>query len=229
MPYKNLLFDLDRTLWDFESNTIETLRDIYDQFQLRLHFESFHHFYTTYRSINEKQWELYRNNRISKDTLRKSRFFLTLKEVGYEDNELADEIGTIYIEKTPLKTKIFPHTHESLTYLKPKYRLFILTNGFKEVQHKKLTGTHLDQYFEAVITSEDAGHQKPHLEFFTYVFDTLKIEPSESIMIGDALKVDIIGARNAGVDTVFFNPEDSVHKEIVTFEIQSLKELIHIF
>ncbi len=228
MKYRNVFFDLDRTLWDFEKNTEETLHDLYDSLALKIYFPSFREFYTTYRRINDNQWELYRQDKISKDFLSTSRFYLTLKEAGAENFRLAGEIGTKYINDTPLKTGIFPHTHEMLEYLKDKYDLYILTNGFKDVQHSKVERSDLKQYFKEVITSEDCGHMKPSPLFFSYVIDKLKIQPSESIMIGDDIKVDIEGAANAGMDTIFFNSDEIKHTAHPTFEIKSLDQIMDI-
>lgn len=226
MRYPYLFFDLDRTLWDFEKNTEETLQEIYQSHSLNLYFSSFFDFRTIYRQINEKQWDLYRQGAITKDFLRGNRFHLTLKEAGVDNPALADEIGTEYIETTPNKTALYPHTHEILKYLSDKkYEMYILTNGFREVQHTKVERCHLTPYFRSVITSEDAGFMKPDIRFFTYVLGRLNLKASECLMIGDDLKVDILGAMNAGIDAVFFNHDTPSHKEKPTFEITSLDQL----
>jgi putative hydrolase of the HAD superfamily len=225
MKYSHVFFDLDRTLWDFEKNTEETLREIYDRHFLRLYFTSFFDFHSQYKAINEKQWDLYRQGKITKDFLRANRFYLTLKEAGVDDLQLADRIGTDYIELTPGKTALYPHSHEILSLLKEKYKLYILTNGFREVQHAKVTGCKLTPYFKEVITSEDAGFMKPDIRFFSYVLNKLKVMPENCIMIGDDLKVDIMGAQNAGIDSIYFNHDSHPHSEKPTFEIRSLDQI----
>jgi putative hydrolase of the HAD superfamily len=225
MKYKNVFFDLDRTLWDFEKNTIETLKNIFDSLSLRIYFPSFHEFYITYRKINETQWELYRQGKITKEFLTTNRFYLTLKEAGADNIKLAEEIGIKYVEETPLRTALFPHTHEVLAYLKEKYDLYILTNGFRQVQDSKVERCNLTPYFKEIIASEDCGHMKPSQLFFGYVIDKLKVLPSESIMIGDDLKVDIEGAAQAGIDTIFFNSDEIKHSAHPTFEIKSLDQI----
>lgn len=228
MKYKYLFFDLDRTLWDFEKNTIETLQEIYTDYSLKLYFDSFHEFHSTYRQINEQLWEKYRNKEISKDELRDERFYLTLKEKGYQDKSLSQKIGIDYINKTPNKTALFPNTHEVLTELSKKYTMYVLTNGFKEVQIKKVNNCNLTPYFKEIFTSEDAGVQKPNAQFFRFVLDTINAQVNEAIMIGDDLKVDILGAQNVNMDTIFFNTNNQNHNEKPTYEIFSLKELLEI-
>lgn len=228
--YKHLYFDLDRTLWDFETNSKETFRDIFKKYDLDKVFGDFDTFYLTYRKHNEQLWKQYREAKITKEKLRSHRFYLTLQEYGIEDDELAKKIGTDYITMSPQKTTLFPHTHETLAYLKNKgYNMYIITNGFEEVQHTKLRNCDLEKYFSHIITSEMAGCQKPKKEIFEYALSSVNAKKAESIMIGDDLEVDIKGAKGIGMDQVHFNFVKQEHNFPATYKIECLKELEEIF
>ena len=103
--------------------------------------------------------------------------------------------------------------------------MYIITNGFDEIQGTKLTSAGIEKYFKDVITSEKAGHKKPAKEIFNYTLQLNGYQPDEAIMIGDNLLTDIAGARNASIDTVFYNANKIEHNTKVTHEITSLKEL----
>jgi len=225
MHYKSVFFDLDRTLWDFESNARDTFIEMYDKHHLNVIFPDFDTFHKTYRRINKKLWEQYRNGTIEKEVLKYKRFQLTLEEFGYQDETLAKKLGEDYVTLSSNKTKLFPDTHSTLTYLKNKYNLYIITNGFHEVQFKKIKNCNLEKYFQKIITSEQAGIQKPHIDIFHFALEEANTEPQKSIMVGDDFEGDIKGAKSAGIDQVFFNPNYQSHQEECTYEIHALKEL----
>ncbi len=227
--YKYIYFDLDRTLWDFETNSKQTLNEIYQDFKLNEHFPSFEMFYKTYYQINDKLWDLYRRGRIKKEKLRTERFFLTLKTVNLIDSKLTSKIDEYYINESPQKTNLFPYSIEILSYLKSKdYILAILTNGFKEVQNKKLKNCNIDHYFSKIISSEDVGYQKPRPEIFHYAISSLNAKKSQSIMIGDDFENDILGACNYGIDTIFVNFNKLKKNNVPKYEVYSLKEIENI-
>ncbi|MEE4198788.1 MAG: YjjG family noncanonical pyrimidine nucleotidase [Bacteroidales bacterium] len=226
--YKNIYFDLDRTLWDFDSNAQETFRDIYEKHDLEKIFNTFDNFYTTYVKHNERLWKIYRDGKIKKTVLAFKRFDLTLEEYGVKNEELAKIIGQDYIEISPTKKRLFPGTYETLDYLKDKYNLYIITNGFNEVQFTKLKNSKLQNYFKKVFTSENAGAQKPNARIFEHALKTVNARKKESVMVGDDLDSDILGAKKFGLDQVYFNPDHKEHSEEITHEISSLKELMEI-
>ena len=223
--YKHIYFDLDRTIWDFDQNAQETFLEIYAKYGLEKIFKNFENFYNTYVRHNEQLWRDYREGKIKKVLLSYKRFSLTLEEFGVNDEELAKKIAYDYITISPTKKRLFPFAHETLEYLHKKYKLYIITNGFNEVQFTKLKNSELDKYFYKVFTSEDAGAQKPNPLIFENAIKSVNARKKESIMIGDDLEADILGAKRFGLDQVFFNPEGKNHKEEITHEIASLKEL----
>ena len=226
--YKHLFFDLDRTLWDFERNSEITLRQIFDQRNLNSIFPDFDHFIKTYKVHNEHLWDLYKERKIKKDELRNKRFLLTLQDFGVNNTKLAEKIGDDYVDISPTQTILFPDTKTVLDYLKEKYELHIITNGFVEVQYKKLRNCGLEPYFKRVTTSEEAKASKPKKEIFQVALKSVNAKKTESLMIGDDLQNDILGAKKFGIDQVYFNPEHKLHQEKITFEIDKLKILTQI-
>ena len=224
--YKHIFFDLDRTLWDFDSNSREALSEIYDKFNLcDLGIENQDAFISQYIVVNEKMWDAYRKGSLSKETLRSERFLNTLRLFDIDQEELASEIGDYYIWASPRKTGLFPGTKEVLSYLKKKYPLHIITNGFDEVQHLKLAHSGLSSFFEEIITSEYCNAKKPNPKIFHYALEKAGALASESIMIGDDIPVDLHGAKQVGIDTVYFNPNYLTHDEKMTYEVNHLREL----
>ncbi len=150
---------------------------------------------------------------------------MTLNDLGNFDNILAENLSKDYIRMSPLKTNLFPDTIEVLSYLRKKYILHIITNGFSEIQGVKIKNSVLDVYFETMITSEEADVRKPDKLIFEYSLNKTGAKAEESIMVGDDLIVDILGAKAAGMDQVYFNYNNNKHNESITYEIISLKKL----
>jgi len=226
--YKHVFFDLDRTLWDFDQNMIDALRDIFFDFNLDTIFPDIKTFIATFTKNNDYLWEKYRLGELKKDVLRYKRFDLTLRDYGVNEPLIAKRIGEEYIRITPLKTALVPNTREVLEYLKPKYKLHIITNGFDEVQFPKLEKCHIANYFDKVVTSETSGFHKPCPEAFGYSLSSVNAKKEESIMIGDDLEIDIVGAKKFGIDQIYFNPQNTSHKTRPTHEIHNLLEIIKI-
>ena len=225
--YKHIFFDLDRTLWDFEKNSNEVLLELYQHYDLvnKVNVDS-KEFIEKYKFYNEKLWNLYRQNKIEKDVLRDERFKITLKEFGVLNSELAINLGKDYVAYCPKKTNLYSYTHTTLKYLIRKYKLHIITNGFEEVQMQKLENSNLINYFEQIITSEQVGFKKPSKQIFKFSMLKACAKPSNSLMIGDDLNADILGAKNFGMDQVFFNPLKYEHSDSeITYEINCLSEL----
>ncbi len=227
MPkYTHIFFDLDHTLWDFDKNSLETFSDLFLKYNLeKLLNCNFNTFFKAYKIINDNLWDLYRKGEIKKDYLSVQRFFLSLNEFGNNDKLLAETLSKEYVKLSPLKKNLFPYSIEVLEFLNKKYKLHIITNGFLEIQTVKIKNSGLDIYFESMITSEEAGAQKPNARIFEYSLNKTGAKVEESLMIGDDLKVDILGSKAFGMDQVYFNYHNNVHSEEVTYEIKSLLEL----
>ncbi|MDP4274406.1 MAG: YjjG family noncanonical pyrimidine nucleotidase [Bacteroidota bacterium] len=224
--YKNIYFDLDRTLWDYESNARITLNDIYDGLGFDKEISEFDLFYRTFQKHNEQLWAAYARGDIKKPVLCTKRFELTLAEFGLKNDALTEKISEDYIRQIPNHKNLLPYAYEILTYLKEKkYRLFILTNGFNETQFSKIRNSHIEGFFEKIITSDIAKSQKPNSGIFEYALNSVNAKKSESLMVGDDFNADIVGSHNFGIDQVFYNQKDQQFKPIFTYEISSLREL----
>ena len=229
LKYKHLFFDLDRTLWDFDAAAEVAFERIYEQYNLKsLGIPSAHKFHEVYHPLNEQLWVLYRADQITKDELNRTRFLKPLEHYGIHDTELADHLSEDYVYWSPRIVRLVPGTIELLNYLKPKYHLHLITNGFQEVQHTKLSGSGLEPYFETLTVSEEVGVKKPNPEIFMYALQKAHASAEESLVIGDEMAVDIDGARGAGIDQVFFNPTGETVEGERTFEVKSLLEIMEI-
>lgn len=224
--YRHLFFDLDRTLWDFDAAAEVAFEKIYEQYHLKdLGIPSAHEFHEVYHPLNEKLWELYRADQITKEELNRTRFMKPLEHYGIHDEALADHLSEDYVYWSPRIVRLVPGTMELLDYLKPKYHLHLITNGFEEVQHTKLSGSGLEPYFETLTVSEEVGVKKPNPEIFHYALKKAGATPEESLMIGDEMAVDIDGARAAGMDQLLFNASGQPVLGKRTYEVNKWIEI----
>jgi len=229
--YRHLFFDLDHTLWDFEANARVTLLQLYQNMDLAQRgINDFDVFHKNYLAHNEKLWERYRNGYIKQEELRVKRMWLALLDFKIADELLAKELSMQFLDLLPTRTILFPHAIEILEYLvKKNYELHLITNGFEKTQHSKLKYSGLDKYFKEVITSEGSSSLKPNKEIFDFAFKKTGAKPHESIMLGDSIDVDILGAMNAGIDQVFINHLNIDIAIKPTYVVRSLRELEEIF
>lgn len=225
--YEHLFFDLDHTLWDFDTNSREALKEIFFTYRLDTYgIPSFEKFHQVYLPINSQYWAKYHQELITKEQLRVGRFYETLRILRVNDPTLPDKLATAYIELSPYKNALFANTFEVLDYLREKYKLHIITNGFVEVQDIKVEYSGLAKYFENVFISERVGYKKPDKGMFLHALEVAGTTADRALMIGDNMQTDIIGARLAGIDQVFFNPTNNRVTEQPTYHIKELKELL---
>ena len=231
MRYRHLFFDLDHTLWDFETNAKQTLATLYETHQLNEKGVSgFDAFFERYSYHNERLWDRYTKGFIKQEELRWKRMWLALLDFKLADEKLSKQLSVEFLEHLPSRRALFPYTIEILQYLRDKqYKMHLVTNGFESVQHSKLKYSGLLPYFEAVITSEASNSLKPNKEIFDYALKTAGATVEESIMIGDNQDADIQGGINAGLDTVFVNHLGVTPHVQATYEVRHLKELENIF
>jgi putative hydrolase of the HAD superfamily len=226
MKCKTLFIDLDDTLWDTYHNNKECLKEIYTDYGFDRYFGSFEAFYDYYMPHNLRLWEQYRNHEIDRQTLITERFRYVLRVKGIADKEPALQLNHDFLERTTTKTRLIPGAIDLLEYLRPSYKMYILSNGFREVQFRKLTHSGLAAYFSRMLLSEDANIQKPHKEIFDYALINTNSRRSETLMIGDSWEADVVGARNAGIAQLWFNPEGLPAKGFTpTYTVRSLAEI----
>lgn len=227
MKYKHLFFDLDHTLWDFDANARMTLQQLHIDLHLpEKGIHDFDRFHKNYLAHNERLWAQYRTGHIRQDELRLKRMWLSLLDFGIDDEELARQMGELFLQLLPTRTILFPDTIEVLQYLQKKgYGLHLITNGFEQTQHGKLQSSGLAPFFKVVVTSECSNSLKPQREIFDFALNKTGAVAEESLMIGDSLDVDVAGALNAGIDAVHVNYNHTIQDIQPTYTIYQLKEL----
>ena len=229
MMYKSLFIDLDDTLWDTYHNNKECLKELYADYRFDRHYASFEAFFDCYMPHNNRLWEQYRNNEIDRQTLIVERFRYVLSPLDMEDVGTILKINNDFLQRTTTKTRLIPGSIELLEYLRPSYRMFIVSNGFREVQFKKLSNSGLAPYFDRMVLSEDAHSQKPHKKIFDFALKNTNSRRVETLMIGDSWEADIVGGRNANIDQLWLNPANLPAKDFTpTFTVKSLAEIKNI-
>ena len=226
MLIKSIFFDLDHTLWDFEKNSELSFKKIFKKYTITINFEKF---IEAYIPINFKYWKLYRNGEISKEFLRYNRLKEVFNLFDYEiDDKIINNISHDYIEFLPENNKLMDGAIEILEYLKPKYRLFIITNGFREVQDKKLKNSKIKHYFEAIYDSESVGVKKPDPKIFEHALKDSGSHPQESLMVGDNYEADVLGAKKLRINTLHFvaHGEEIHNKNETIFKLIELKSIL---
>jgi putative hydrolase of the HAD superfamily len=224
MKYKHLFFDLDGTLWDIHRNAKITLQSMWKQFDCNP--DLWEDFYKAYLHHNHRVWAMYRQGTMTKEELRTARFSRSMDDIGIKYSaELLENFAAAFVDQCPRQPHLIPGALELLNYLKGRYVMHIITNGFKEIQGIKMDGSGLTPFFVHNINSEDVGVRKPNPRIFEYAFDLAGTNAGESLMIGDDWEADIIGAKNIGMDQVYLKLNNQRHNVHPTFTITSLTEL----
>jgi len=227
MKIQHVFFDLDHTLWDFEKNSDLTFQKVFKINNLQIDLNSF---LEIYKPLNLNFWKRYREEKVTKSELRYGRLKETFDAINFEvSDELINLIADQYITHLADFNFLFDGTCEILDYLKKNYKLHIITNGFEEIQTKKMINSNIYHYFEKVITSESVGVKKPNPKVFNYALQMVKATPNECIMIGDNLEADIQGAINCGIKAIHYNSENSnsIPKNITSiYNLLDLKEYL---
>lgn len=228
MGYKYLFFDLDNTLWDFDANSKYTLQVLFDKYQLGAHFSDFETYFQLYSGNNAMLWQLYGAGKITKEALNQERFAYPLRSFKASLLHLAPLMEVDYLPLLAQQTRLKPHCLEVLEACKKRrYKMYIISNGFVEIQQLKLSRSGLLPYFDRCYFSEHIGAHKPARLFFDYAIQSSNAVKKQSLVIGDNFEADIVGAKNAGIDQVYFNPNPSADPLPFkpTYQIADLSEL----
>lgn len=224
--YNTIFFDLDHTLWDYETSARETLNELFDQYDLmNIGVPSLEEFQQRFREVNQQLWHLYDHGRITSEVIREERFKQILGYFQVNEPEISRKLSADYLNACPRKGNLMPGALEVLKYLSQRYQLTVITNGFEDVQRIKLEAGNITHYFTHIITSQKAGYKKPAREIFEFALGANNITAEKVVMIGDNLATDIAGANNASIDVIFYNPDKLGHQALVTHEIHHLEEL----
>jgi len=224
---KDIFFDLDHTIWDFDKNAEETLHELYFKFNFDQLFQQKNadRFIEVYTINNHRVWDLYHHGKIDKPTLRRMRFADTFTELGVDPQLFPKSFEEEYLLICPTKKNLFPNAIETLNYLKEKYNLHLISNGFKEACQSKLAHSNLEPYFKTIVISEIFGINKPDPRIFEHALDNGGAQREHSIMIGDNIDADVRGALNVGIDAIYFNPIGANKPNDINHMIVDLKEL----
>ena len=230
--HRNIFIDLDDTIWDFTANSHVSLEIMYRDLDIARIYPDYDAFSSAYYAKNSELWALYHHGKIEKDFLIIERYAHLLRTIGYNDidNRLAQRMNEYYLDTLALQTQLVPYAIELLDYLTRRgYNLYILSNGFIEVQHKKLQSAGIEDYFERIVLSDEIGINKPDRRLFDYALEVTHSQAADTLMIGDNYDADILGAMQAGWGQIYF---DRNHRGITAQEpqhtVHSLKEVMDI-
>lgn len=217
--YTHLFFDLDNTLWDFTTNSYRALRLALIQLDLLDQLADYDDFFEVYSTVNDALWDQYRKGTITKKALSAERFDRAFQNYGSSISITGEIVNQTYLDQMPTQTKLIDGAREVLDYLYGKYEMAIITNGFREVQHHKIKRSELSKYFKKIFISEEIGAQKPKKEIFEHAIKSMNAPKKSTLMIGDSWEADILGARNFGIDQIYFNPNNDFCPEISISEV----------
>lgn len=225
---EHIYFDLDDTLWDFEKNSKTVLEKLFHELflaeKLNCDFETY---LVAYKKKNNELWQQYNEKRITKEDLRKRRFHETFLQFGFANFDLSWHVSESYILQSPYGKELKTGSIELLDKLSGRYHLHIITNGFKEVQLTKIEQCGLGKYFDLIIISEDVGFNKPDVRIFKEAEKLGKTQSNSCLMIGDNFNTDITGAKKAGWQSIWYNPEQN--KRYQATQVNCLTELMDVF
>ncbi len=224
--YKHIFLDFDDTVYDTRRNADEALEELYQHFRLDAYFDDFRTFSESYWKKNHEVWALYSQGKIQRRQLIIERFLYPLQQAGTGDEKMALELNEWFLERTSQKSALIEGALDLLEYLHGKYKLHILSNGFTEVQFKKLKSAGVEHYFDQVILSEQAGVNKPDPRIFDFALEKTGARREEVIMIGDNYDTDITGAIRSRIDQLFFNQNERFRPDVPpTYEVKRLAEI----
>ena len=222
----DIFFDLDHTLWDFQKNSALTFDFLLKKYKINIDLNKFLNIYIP---INFSYWKLYRDEKITKEFLRYNRLKSSLEKLNISlSDDVINKIADDYVISLPVNNFLIKDTILVLDYLRNKYRLHIITNGFTEVQNKKIVNSQIKKYFHSIIDSETVGVKKPNIKIFDYALRVSGARSKNSLMIGDNLEADILGALNAGFHAIHFNNNNEAPHEhcLILNELKSLMKCL---
>jgi len=221
---KNFFFDLDHTLWDFEKNSSLAFEKVFYELKIEVCLESF---LKEYKKINKFLWKLYQEDSISHDDLKKFRLTKTFTKIDYEfDKGRISEISNLYIEYLSKYNHLLDGAIPLLNFLKDKYNINIITNGFEKVQSNKIISSGLSPFIMNLFTAESIGYKKPNPKIFLHALRKTDTLPLHAVMVGDDLEADIFGAMDVGMQAIHFNSKNKFTNNSF-LSVNSLDDIIN--
>ncbi len=224
--HAHIIFDLDHTLWDFDANCKMALEELYLSHELqKLNAFTVAQLISAYKKVNTDLWNAHHRGQETKETIRTKRFAYTFDTLGVSQKYIPPTLEAEFMAICPTKGQLIAGAKELLDYLATTYQLHILSNGFKESQYIKMKFAGISHYFTHVVLAEECGMSKPNKDIFDFLIAKAGATTGNSIMIGDDLLADVLGAKNAGLDHVYYNRHNEPHNEQIMYEINDLLEL----
>ncbi len=227
--YTHLLFDLDHTLWDFNTNCKNTLYELYLEHEHELKSIDKELFFTTFLKINSEIWHLFDQNKISKEEMRIRRFRDLLQNFDINNDILANTLEDKYLFRCPKKGALLPYSLDFLNLVKDAFEICLITNGFHQVQLEKVKYSGLDVYFEHIFSSESTQSKKPEAKFFNHVLSHYQLDPEKTLIIGDNPYTDIQGAKNMGIHSLWINSQGYTKNIESTYYSENIQDILHLF
>lgn len=224
MKYKTLLFDADETLYDFKKAGDRALEAFYRKKNISC---SLNTFIDTYEKENHLLWRSFEEGRVTAEEVKVSRFVNTMKKLSLYEND-GESLSELYISELAKCNYLLDGAEELILKIKNDYEMFIITNGFWDVQKKRIGESELFRHFKDLIVSEKVGYAKPDRRIFDYAFEAASNPQKDDVLIiGDSLSSDIKGGSLYGIDTCWFNRKGIENRGdiIPTYEVCSFGEL----
>ncbi len=208
MTPKWIFFDLDDTLFDFSKASLISLQRLWEETpEIKSRFANSEAFIDEYHIHNKRMWDLHESGKISADFLKSERFRLTVfpDQIDENSNNASRRLNDRYLWMLGECNTPVEGARELLRDLSKKYLIGVLTNGFTEVQYRKLKTTGLNRYIQRMIISDEIGIQKPDARIFRFAEQETGATPETSVMIGDNPSNDIAGALEAGWRAIYYD------------------------
>jgi putative hydrolase of the HAD superfamily len=228
MAIKHLFFDLDHTLWDFERNAEECIKEIFEERAAKIPSEvKFVEFYAAFSVLNQAMWAQLDAKEITHEYLRTHRFKNSFEKIGVEiDLDLSKEFDLHFLEKLPTKGHVIEGALGLLESLKEKFNLHMITNGYLEIQTRKMQNANILHYFEHIVTYDNANSRKPEKQMYLHALTLANAGPDESLMIGDSYVADVQGAVNAGLKAIHFDQTGMSNARYMIARLADLPKMI---
>lgn len=226
--YTTVFIDFDDTLIDTDGNARICMQEVYEEHNIQKYYATFEHFFEVYQTNNSKLWSDYSKGLVDKQTILDTRFVKPFENFPDVEPRYLQQLSTDFLNKVVLKDTHIEGAVELLDYLKPQYKIVMLSNGFSELQYKKVESAGFTKYFDEIILSDAVGVNKPHPDIFSYALNKANAQANDSIMIGDNISADIEGAKNSNINQIWYNPNNKVANFSPTHIVKKLTDIIDI-